>query len=277
TEGAGALAPVFKVTDPVEAAKRFVQEARSKADIVVVLAHLPTSKAIEVAHSVPGIDVLISGNEQEFTRPFRVGKTLMLFTSYETHSIGEVRFYPSAEGGFTAKQRFISLDTGMVDDPEATKFVADMVAVVKESTKRFSDGTTSQQPPSQGSPAQKPVFAGSAECSKCHTPQYMTWLNSPHAHATTSLAPKVDELDVGCFVCHTTGFGKGGFAERGPAMMKFSNVQCEQCHGPALEHIAKPDKSYGKISNVSALCGTCHTGQTSPEFKYTSAWEAIKH
>ncbi|HYM00908.1 MAG TPA: multiheme c-type cytochrome, partial [Blastocatellia bacterium] len=270
----GTTSAALQVTDPIQAVKKYVPEVRSKADVVIVVAHLKAAKAIEVAHATPGIDVLICGNEDEFTRPIRVDKTLVVFTSYETHLIGELRFYRSAEGPFASKDRYITLDNTLTDDPEATKFVADMVAEVKDSTKKFESAGPSR-PPQSGSGNTPSQFVGASECYKCHQAQYMTWVNSPHAHATASLAPKTDELETGCFVCHATGFGKGGFSEGGP-VMKYNNVQCEQCHGPALDHIAKPDKNYGKISAVGTLCTSCHTNQTNPSFDPKAAWELIK-
>lgn len=271
----GELTPAgFKVLDPIPAAKKAVSEARSKADAVVVLAHLSTDEAVQLAKNVPGIDVLIDGNQKEFTVPQRIGKTLVVFTSYETHSLGEVRLYRSAEGGVTARNRYITMDESVTDDPEATKFIAVAVADVKGSVKKFANG--SAVPPQPAVNPKDSPFATANACFKCHQEQYMAWRNSPHARATTSLAPKSGELEAGCFVCHTTGFEKAGFHE-GPGGNQFANVQCEQCHGPGKEHIAHPDKNYGHIANVAALCSSCHTGQTSPKFEAESALAAIKH
>src|SRR4029077_8449522 len=115
----------YRFTDPAEAAKSVLPDARQKADIVVALAKVSSEEATRIARAAPGIDVIIAGNsitiEQSFTTPFYVGQTLIAFTPFETRMLGEIRFYRGAQGKFTTKQRFVGLDELKVPEDPAAK------------------------------------------------------------------------------------------------------------------------------------------------------------
>ncbi len=50
----------FRVLDPLQAVAAAVQEARAQADSVVVLTNLPYRAGLDLAASVPGIDLLVA-------------------------------------------------------------------------------------------------------------------------------------------------------------------------------------------------------------------------
>ena len=71
------------------------------------------------------------------------------------------------------------------------------------------------------------------------------------------------------------GYGQaGGFAsiELTPEL---ANVQCENCHGPGLDHVADQQPEYDKKAANS--CTQCHTEQYSPDFQYGTFWAQIAH
>ncbi|HSB09635.1 MAG TPA: multiheme c-type cytochrome [Blastocatellia bacterium] len=275
----------LKFIDTIEAAKRALPEARKSAEVVIVLAKVSAEEATRIARGVPDIDVMIVGNgvtlEQVFTPPFYVGKTLIAFTPFETRMLGELRFYRNAQGGFTTRPRFITLDEAAVPAHPAAKQLADAASKAEieaqdESKKLLEDWLAnsrpvSNKPPQPGIPA---YFVGGAACSQCHLSQYMKWANGPHARATDSLPARSVEFDASCLACHATG----AKADRGRnQFMGFQAVQCEQCHGPGSDHAAKPAKGYGRASNMLAGCASCHNPETSPGFNLQTAWEKIKH
>jgi hypothetical protein len=242
---------------------------------VVALAHVKADVAARLASEVTGIDVLIVGNGELFTRPIRMGRTLIVFTAHETRMLGELRFYRRPENGFSVKERYISLDNDVPDDPAAMKLIEGQKAAVKAVFDRSGPQPIERGAGSSG-PAVQTNFVSAQACSKCHLAEYMQWLNTAHARALSSLAGKQMQFDTGCLACHTSGFQKGGFrtiAET-PGL---TNVQCEQCHGPAREHIAKPGKDYGHIAGLATVCATCHTEETSAGFNAGSFWQRIKH
>jgi hypothetical protein len=279
----------FKFIDPVEAVRRTLPDARKQANVVIVLAKVSSKEAARIASEAPGIDVIIAGNavtlEESFTMPVLVGQTLIVFTPFETRMLGELRFYAIAQGKFSTRQRFIALDEqSIAEDPEAKQLVD--AATKAESDARTNSKklledwlTTSRAPLSVGSATariESPAYASSGACSQCHIAQYMKWSNSAHAHATDPLVARPSEFEAGCADCHGTG-SKPASATSKFEIARSQNVQCEQCHGPGGDHVAKPSKGYGRIANVQATCASCHTSETSPGFDVQAGWAKIKH
>lgn len=280
TETGTAAPRGFKFIDAIEAARRVVPEARKRADVVIALAYLKTEDASRLASEVPGINAIIAGNSQSdgsfFTPPLTVGKTLIVFTAYETRMMGELRFYQDAQGNFSVRTRYISLDTEVPDDTAALQIVnrareAEEGAREKSKTLLLGwlESTRGRKPAGESAPA----YISSSACAQCHTAQYIRWSNSAHAHATDSLVSRQFEFEVSCLSCHATAQPKANATE----MAKLQNVQCEQCHGPGGDHAAKPGKGYGRITNIQTACSACHTADTSPNFDAQAAWEKIKH
>lgn len=270
----------FKFTDAIETARRVVPEAKKRADVVIAIAYFNKEDASRLASEVPGIDAIITGNSQNdgvfFIPPVTVGKTLIVFTAYETRMMGELRFYQDAPGKFSARTRYISLDAEVPDDPAALQIVssareAENGAQEKSKTLLLDWLESARGRKSVGESAS--TYISSSACAKCHMDQYIRWSNSRHAHATDSLVSRQFEFEVGCLSCHATAQSKTNTAE----MTKMQHVQCEQCHGPGGDHAAKPGKGYGRITDIQAACAACHTPDTSPNFDAKAAWEKIKH
>lgn len=285
TEAAPSPPAGLKFIDPAEAAKRTVPEARKNADLVIVLAKVNAEEAARIAKAAPGIDAIIVGNgitlEQVFTPPLYVGKTLVVFTPFETRMIGELRFYRNAQRVFSIKQRFVTLDEASVPADPAAQQLADAASKAEmqaqgESKKLLEDWlassrSASYKPARAGSPA---YLVGGSACSQCHLPQYMKVANGPHARATDPLPARWNEFSASCLACHATG---AQAVREGNQFAGLQGVQCEQCHGPGSDHAAKPAKGYGRVPNINAACAACHTPETSPGFDLQAAWEKIKH
>jgi hypothetical protein len=282
----------FKFADPVEAARHTVSEARRVADLVVVLAKVTSqSEVARIAREAPGIDILIDGNagslEDGFTPPFYIGPTLIVFTPFETRMIGELRFYRNAEGKFSSKQRFVTLDEILVpEDPAAKQVVAAATNAESEARAKSKgllqswlvNSRTLAQPsgPDPSKTAGSPKFVTSSACGQCHVDQYLKWANSAHAHASDPLPARESEFESSCLDCHATG-SKTSIAANKIDLVGIQNVQCEQCHGPGSNHLAKPGRGYGRVADMKTACGNCHTYETSPNFDLQAAWAKIKH
>ncbi len=271
----------IKIADPIESAKRFVPEAKRNAEIVIVLARLRTDIAVRLAREVPGIDVLIVGTGEIFTPSFKLGETLLTFTPFESRMVGELRFYKNAQGKFTSRDRFITLDEVIPDHAEALQLVFGakdaknnaykesqaLLAEFFSAVKMRPIWTRVTAKAQQGSAAE---YISARACAECHTDQYVKWSNSKHARATDALMPNKEDFDAGCLECHSTG-------KSAKALPKFTAVQCEQCHGPGSNHALNPGKGYGKVTDLKIGCLSCHTQQTSPNFDLQEAWLKIKH
>ncbi|QVL33711.1 hypothetical protein KIH39_07330 [Telmatocola sphagniphila] len=95
------------------------------------------------------------------------------------------------------------------------------------------------------------AYAGSASCQACHPQQWQQYIKlneNGRAHSIAysalekAVRPTGRNYDPDCIVCHTVGFEyKTGFSDavKQPQLL---NVGCENCHGPASEHVAEETK-----------------------------------
>ena len=281
------LPPGFKMIDPVEAAKRVVPEAKQRADVIILLAHLQTAPLVRIAREVPGIDVIINGSGEIFREPMKLGNAFIAFTPLEMRTMGELRFYRDAQGKLSVWDRYISLDEEVGDNPEALKIVEaareaetgardasklllnEWLAQTRPLTMGLKPRPGQEHPPAGG-------YVSSGACAQCHMKEYAVWANSGHARTSDQLVVKKHEFEVSCLACHATGLQNVGSTAPSD-LAKIQNVACEQCHGPGADHAAKPGKGYGQIPDAQASCSACHTPQTSPSFDLKAAWEKIKH
>jgi len=277
--------PGFKFIDPAEAAKRAAAEAKKRADIIVLLAKVSSEEAARIAREAADVDVVIAGNgmslAEGFTPPIVVDHTVVAFTPFETRMIGELRFYRSADGKFTTRQRFIALDEFAVPEDSAAKRIVDAAAKAEAQARANSKALMEVTSSGSGKTPElvtvngKPL-ATSVACSQCHLSQYIKWANSGHGHPSEKTVSRWYEVDASCFNCHATGARMGDSAD-GITTIGLSDVQCEACHGPGAAHVAKPAKGYGRIADMKTTCLRCHTSETSPGFDLNAAWTRIKH
>ncbi len=288
SEAAGDLPAGFSIADPVTTARAVVPEARRSADFVIALAYVTPETATRLAREVQGIDAIIvchpMANETLFTAPMQFGQTQVLFASFETRMLGELYIYRDAQGKFSTKARFISIDPLVPDDAIAAQTAA--AATNAESEKRQGLKTVLENWLAQTRLRRRPETNATSEatlqyvtagaCAQCHTEQYIKWSATKHAHTTDPLVAKSYEFDADCLACHASGWDQTK-AFNIADLPKLQQVQCEQCHGAGSEHAAKPAKGYGRVSNWQAVCTACHTAKISPNFNARTAWEKIKH
>jgi hypothetical protein len=116
-------------------------------------------------------------------------------------------------------------------------------------------------------------YVGSDSCMPCHEQEYENFIKyARKSHSFQSVlkmkkALTSDEIK-GCYVCHTTGYGKpGGFVspEQTPEV---KNAGCEVCHGPGGRHIKTEDPADlgGKVT--IEICQKCHTEERVKAFRY---------
>jgi len=283
----------FTVDDPFEVAAKIIPVVDAQVDLVVVLAHLTTSEARELASQVPGIDVLVLGHQLTALPPAQLGTVTQAPGSEARESfvdsLGPVVVAPGQQGQHIAQTR-ISLGqdrrilayggaaTGLTlrDFPEyrdlaaalkqlhqvvnAERKRAELSGELKRSEKRLVSG--------------QDHFMGDLRCARCHIDIYKDWRNTQHAHAWQTLVELNRDADPQCISCHVTGMGlPGGYKGIG-AVQDMRNVQCESCHGMGTMHdmtgMADPEAG-------NPTCVRCHTGENSPEFDFNAYWPKIMH
>jgi 2',3'-cyclic-nucleotide 2'-phosphodiesterase (5'-nucleotidase family) len=77
--------------EPLEEAKNIVGEIRSQADLVVLLSHLGYTTDIELAETVPGIDVILGGHSgRSLSYPMRIRDTVIVQVGSKGLHVGEL-------------------------------------------------------------------------------------------------------------------------------------------------------------------------------------------
>lgn len=126
-------------------------------------------------------------------------------------------------------------------------------------------------------PTVTPYFLGDAACAGCHSGKHSEWSGTAHADAWASLMESGHPAPY-CFPCHAVGYepspmtGNSGYDEA--PIAKFENVQCENCHGPASDHVASPFAVKPEVSFDVMNCGKCHEGTHHP---YLTEWNESPH
>lgn len=126
-------------------------------------------------------------------------------------------------------------------------------------------------------PTVTPYFLGDAACAGCHSGVHSKWAGTGHADAWASLMASGHAAPY-CFPCHAVGYepspmtGNSGYDEA--PIAKFENVQCENCHGPASDHVTSPGTIKPEVSFDVMNCGKCHEGSHHP---YLSEWIQSPH
>ncbi len=123
-------------------------------------------------------------------------------------------------------------------------------------------------------------------CGNCHTGQQAQWINTKHASAWKDLQANAGKAAY-CEACHSVSHNgnadtttQAGFAStRDP---RYYDVQCENCHGPGLDHATSPNTTNRPLASLKAdtgvkangTCAECHSGVHNP---YVNDWKASNH
>jgi hypothetical protein len=127
-----------------------------------------------------------------------------------------------------------------------------------------------------------PLYAGSDKCALCHVDTHDDWMTTRHSTAFQTLKNIKMDQNASCLPCHTVGFGTpNGFKDEATTP-GLAGVQCENCHGPAGGHAAKPLGPNNKPNPdtlpvrtfAAEMCGGCHTDAHHPTY---DEWATSAH
>lgn len=118
-----------------------------------------------------------------------------------------------------------------------------------------------------------PEYVGSDACKDCHEKEYnsfMTYAKKSKSFESIERVRKglTEEEVKGCYLCHTTGYGKpGGFVspEKTPEL---KNAGCEVCHGPGGAHLKTKGTRDIKRRMTMKDCEVCHISERVKAFRY---------
>ena len=257
--------------DNMATAGRIAATARAAQALAVILFAGSRDEACELLHTVPGIDIIILGESDDFTTEAeKSGKAIIVSPGGRGKILGRLSLEWSPQAGITRYEgEIVSLG-------QEVKLHEDVNAEILSYNRRileiFRERALSETVAGWG---HSPYISADA-CYNCHEIEYDEWVQTPHSTAFNSLVRRERHYDPQCMKCHVTGFGEsGGFidAENSPHM---KGVQCESCHGPGRDHVESADGD-GMSPVDEGTCLRCHDHDRDPEFDYHEKISLIDH
>jgi hypothetical protein len=129
-----------------EVASKYIPEIRSQSDIVIVLGHLGLPYSINLAESIDGIDVILSGHwDVDSQEPIKINNTLIMPTTYHSRKIGKIDLEVGSRGISSYNWESTPLDEAY----DGNKLVEAIVSEMPESVKLVTEQQGSSQIPAQ--------------------------------------------------------------------------------------------------------------------------------
>jgi Cytochrome c554 and c-prime len=292
---------------------------KNKAELIVMLYQGNTREAAACARfcademkihpEFPALDVIlcVSSASEPPAVPTLIGETMIVEVGHKGRYVGAVgAFRRKGPRPFELKYQLVSIEPKLAT-PEGKEKGHKLMALMEEYTAELKRDDYLAKFKQVPHPVQvtlnEATYVGSARCMTCHKAAYKIWQGSDHAKAYKTLVdarnPSLRQYDGECIVCHTVGFGyKTGF-ESVPKTAFLTDVGCESCHGPASEHVAKPnDKAIHKAINqfkwqgagqptaaqedvrrlkIDRACQKCHDLDNDNDFQFNLKWSQIVH
>jgi 2',3'-cyclic-nucleotide 2'-phosphodiesterase (5'-nucleotidase family) len=285
--------------EPSQVLPGIIKQARNKADLVVLVYHGTVGPDSQVA-KLKGIDLVLATHRHSSDRLFpkkdsntvnapvgKAGSAVLVNSETSTNwCLGRIDLQLTpAHKIKTAKHTLVYLDRGFKEDPAMVKVYDAYSENVKNAILETSAGFKKNAEAMLAKRGlnlvemrqrlRKTPFATSEKCKDCHPQIYEIWSSSDHSHAMATLAKTKQEFDPECVHCHATGTTQRNGFTNVKDTPDLANVQCEACHGPALNHMTSPAKGFGKANEET--CRSCHTNERTPDFDYSIAWAKIMH
>ncbi len=261
----------LKVKDPLASLNRILKIPH---DLAIVVFHFSDKRARSLLEQTQGIDIAILGTQRgTMIKDKIVNGALLVKNNNHGKTMGYLDWDFTTKTATDNKLLQINKDTYAADKTAAAlvdkheKWLREhYIKLEKEKVENASTKET------------KTPYVGNTECVGCHPQIAASWKKTRHANAFATLQKKCKEYCPDCLPCHSTGsyaHDKKGFSSPATTPHLF-NVQCEECHGAAQEHIKKPDQPYGNTINAG-VCILCHTTNTDPDFSFPEDKKLIAH
>lgn len=240
--------------------------ALPESALTIALITATKRNAAKLGRRVPGIDLVIGAEGDRHDGLDQSGKgPPIFFGGGDLRYLGILRFWERDGAMVIRDARVIPLDEELMPDDAEEPLLGRFL---------YEEGQLRQQLHRNAHPdLARSSWAGSDACASCHRDIHATWKGSPHAQsveATDSLPQLRDFLKE-----HFPKFRSYHQQERfdradAPA------VQCETCHGPALEHVRAPQVPY-PWAPAREACAGCHTIDQRKSPAYKQAIESLRH
>ncbi len=263
----------FTVDDPMEAARRTVEEVRARgAELVVILSDMMERACRRLALKKLPIQVIVgSSRRNKISLPLLVGQTLITHLDRGGRALGRMEIFRDGSPGgggrtyrvgpFAIRNTFVPLVTKIPDHPDVGPLVAAALKQLNHLQKRtIQDAAASANGCGR-------EYVGVEVCARCHQDRYAAWKRSPHAGAYDTLIRKGRQFDLECLACHTVAYQCSEGEVDKKSIEQFAAVQCESCHGPGSLHASTEGQS---PLDKGFVCKRCHTGDRAPDFPILS-------
>lgn len=268
-EEASSIDGVAVTVDPVASSLAAAEAEMGQVDLLIVMAHMHTSTARDLAAQLPQADVVIVSHGNAAPNAEETVGGVLVHTGYDGRWIGHLGLTLD-DAGKVSEYTWdpVPLDASWPDDPVLAALYQEYLDRLETEAENIVNQIP-QETPDGGS------YVGDEQCQSCHPVQASQWATTEHAGAFTTLVNTNHDYSPSCFPCHTTGFGfVGGFLlpDMTPTM---EHVQCESCHGAAEEHLALPVAGWSPPATTQ--CADCHTPEHSPDFDMATYLPQVAH
>jgi hypothetical protein len=276
------------IADPVESVRRALRDRRP-GELAIVIGRLSPLTIRRLIAAEPDIDVVLTsdvdtpiGIGARGTRllpihdvPGFFGRTLVLETHSTRYGLGTAGLAFDRDGHIAgAVLNDVWLSDSIPDDQSVRSLLT-----------RFYDRVGRQQAMQAAVPAlfandelrQRGVYAGAEACAACHRPEYIQWLETPHAGAYKTLLQKHRHFQPRCVSCHVVGYGTSHGYRLGQPDEHLANVGCEICHGPGADHARAPSRANIRRVVEERVCLECHTREHSDHFVFAERLPRVRH
>ncbi|HVW36390.1 MAG TPA: multiheme c-type cytochrome [Pirellulales bacterium] len=283
---------LLKAANALESVAKQLEEA--ECDFRVLLAYASKDETESLAKEFPVFDAVVTagGPDEPPYEPATVkdAESLLIEVGHKGMYAIVLGLYDDEET--PVRYQRVPLDSRFKDSPEMDALMVDY----QDQLKQLGWEGLGLKPATH--PRGK--FVGSKACAACHEAEYDVWKDTPHAHATETLA-KVKpprQFDPECISCHAVGWNPQEFfpyasgyesLKKTPLM---SGNGCENCHGPGADHLAAEkgqdeelqtrfraamELSIADEKEASHACMECHDIDNSPDFNFKEYWPKIAH
>ena len=262
----------WTIDDAESTVKSFLDSLKSKVEVVILLSQFGFWNTLELLDKYPGIQVAIVGNEgRTVLSPIRYGSSIIVTSGNRGQYLGELDLtFDNARHILSSKGQLIPLGENIPEDPGISALVAEFKRRVEDQAAihdTISGGRVDSSRIAIGE------YLGATSCQSCHTWIYTKWQVTPHRRAFQTLYQEKQVANKDCVVCHSVGYGKGGFTtvDDTPRLM---NVQCESCHGKGSRHVDNP-KVPMPIKVTETTCRECHCAEWERGFDYSTTVKTV--
>lgn len=136
--------------DPLAPLGRYVEELRSRVQLVVVLARLPSKDAARLAQEIQGVDLILGGDGAYVSpglQPEFVSQAFMLYGGDQGKFVGKIDAYPNGSSINKLVAHLVPLDDTFKDDPRTAALVAHHRAESDEKRKAPASPQGDEKPP----------------------------------------------------------------------------------------------------------------------------------